>query len=196
MKKTLLACMLLLGVTSAIAQDSDKKWQFGVGASALLPIGKFGDYYNTGFGGEFEASYHFNEKFSWYAKTGYNIFSGRTNAYPVIFGGIPFNVEYTSPKAQYIPIIGGPRYRIGNFSVGVAAGVGIYNFKDNGNTVALIGDTSGVSFTYSPEIAYNIGKLKIAASYTSSTLQLDEQFSSFVDLKNATFIGLKLFFRF
>jgi hypothetical protein len=196
MKKLLLACLLCLDFVAAMAQDSDKKWQFAVGAGASVPLSQFKNYYNTGFGGEVEASYHFNEKFSWYAKTGYNTFSGRTNTYPVVFGGIPFNVEYTSPKAQYIPIIGGPRYRIGNFLVGVAAGVGIYNFKDNGNTVALIGDTSGVSFTYSPEIAYNIGKLKIAASYTSSTLQLDEQFSSFVDLKNATFIGLKLFFRF
>jgi hypothetical protein len=192
MKQTLLACILLLGVTSAIAQQSDKKWQFAVGAGTSVPLSQFKNYYNTGFGGEFEASYSFNEKFSWYAKTGYNIFSGKKNTY--VYFGFPF--EYTSPKIQYIPILGGPKYTIGNFSVGVGAGVGIYNFKNEGNAVAIINDTTGVSFTYSPEIAYNIGKLKIAASYTSSTVKLDEQFSSFVDLKNATFIGLKLFFQF
>lgn len=196
MKKLVLASLLCLGFIAAMAQNTDKKWQFAVGASASLPSGKFSDYYKAGYGGEAEVSYLFNEKFSWYVKSGYSIFSGKKNTYTVYYSGIPFNFDYTSPKISYIPILGGPRYTIGNFSVGVAAGVGIYNFKNEGNAYNIISDTTGVSFTYSPEIAYTTGKFKIAASYTSSTVKLDEQFSSFVDLKNATFFGLKLFYQF
>ena len=196
MKKLLLMYLLGFGFVAATAQESDKKWQFAVGGSTLLPMGKFSDYYNTGYGGELEASYRFNEKFSWYVKTGYNTFSGKKNTYTVLFNGIPFNFDYTSPKISYIPLLGGPRYTVGNFSVGVAAGVGFYNFKNEGNTYNVISDTSGVSFTYSPEVAYTVGKFKIAASYTASALKLDEQYSTYVDLKNATFIGLKLFFKF
>ncbi|MDI9363345.1 MAG: hypothetical protein QM541_00235 [Flavobacterium sp.] len=196
MKKIVFACLLCLGFLATMAQETDKKWQFAVGASALLPSGKFSDYYNAGYGGEVEVSYLFNEQFSWYVKSGYGIFSGKKNTYTVNYSGIPINFDYTSPKIGFIPILGGPRYTIGNFSVGVAAGVGIYNFKNEGNAYNVVSDTTGLSFTYRPEIAYTTGKFKIAASYTSSTVKLDEQFSSFVDLKNATFLGLKLFYQF
>jgi hypothetical protein len=196
MKKLILAGSLCLGFAATMAQNSDKKWQFAAGVSASVPIGKFADYYNPGYGGEVEVSYLFNEKFSWYVTSGYNVFAGKKNTYSVNYGGIPFNFDYTSPKIGYIPILGGPRYTIGNFSLGVAAGIGIYNFKNKGNTYNVISDTTGVSFTYSPEIAYSTGKFKIAASYTSSTVKLDAQFSNYVDLKNAAFIGIKLFYQF
>lgn len=196
MKKIVLACLLCLGFVATMAQESDKKWQFAVSAGASLPKGKFSDYYNAGYGAEVEVSYLFNEKFSWYVKSGYSIFSGKKNTYTVYYSGIPFNFDYTSPKIGYIPILGGPRYTIGNFSVGVAAGVGIYNFKNEGNSYNAISDTTGVSFTYSPEIAYTTSKFKIAASYTSSTVKLDPQYANFVDLKNATFFGIKLFYQF
>ncbi|MFC4232362.1 hypothetical protein ACFOW1_10700 [Parasediminibacterium paludis] len=196
MKKITLACFLCLGVVVVVAQQSNRKWQFSVGASASLPSGKFSNYYNTGYGGEAEISYLFNEKFSWYVTSGYYVFTGKKNTYSVNYGGIPFNFDYTSPKIGYIPILGGPRYTIGNFSLGIAAGVGIYNFKNEGNTYNVISDTTGISFTYSPQIAYTTGKFKIAASYTSSTVKLDAQFSSYVDLKNAAFIGIKLFYQF
>jgi len=192
MKKLVLAYILSLGFIKTMAQESDKKWQFAVGAATSAPLSQFKNYYSAGFGGEFEASYHFSEKFSWYAKTGYNMFSGKKNTY--VYFGFPF--EYTSPKIAYIPILSGPRYTIGNVSVGVASGVGIYNFKDDGNSVSAIGDTTGVSFTYSPEISYNFGKLRVAASYTASTVKLDDQFAGFIDIKNATFLGIKLFYQF
>ena len=192
MKKKLFALLLLFSVTILQAQENDKVWQFAMGSSVSVPISKFKNYYNTGFGGELEVSYSFNEKFSWYVKTGYNMFSGKKETYS--FSG--FNFDYTAPRISYIPIIGGPRYTVGNFSVGCAAGVGIYNFKNKGNAFNVISDTTGVSFTYSPEIAYKIGNLKIAASYTSSILKLDDQYANYVDLKNATFLGIKLFYDF
>jgi len=186
MKKILLAGLLNFGFVAAMSQENEKKWQFAVGASASLPNGKFGDYYNAAYGGEVEVSYLLNEKFSCYAKTGYSIFSGKNNSYTFNYGSILFNFDYPSPKIGYIPILAGPRYTFGNFSVGVAAGVGIYKFKNENNVIySFISDTTGASFTYSPEIAY-----------TSSTVKLDEQFSSYVNLKNATFWGLKLFFQF
>ncbi len=196
MKKLLLVCIFCTSLATVMAQESDKKWQFAVGPSVSSPIGNFKDYYNTGYGGDFQVSYKICDKFSWYVKTGYSIFSGKKNTYPVVFNGIPFNFEYTSPKISYIPILGGPKYNIGKFSIGCAAGIGIYIFKNSGNAYNVISDTTGASFTYSPEVAFNTGKFKIAASYTSSVVKLDEQFSSYVNLKNASFIGLNLFYKF
>lgn len=192
MKKWILACLLCSSLVTVMAQESDKKWEFSVGPAVSAPIGNFKDYYNMGYGGNVQVSYKISDKFSWYIETGYSIFSGKKNTYQVY--GFPF--EYTSPKINYIPILGGPKYTIGNFSVGLAAGVGIYNFKNEGNAYSVISDTTGVSFTYSPEIDFNAGKFKIAASYTSSTVKLDEQLSGFVNIKNATFISLKLFYKF
>ena len=192
MKKLVLAFIFCISIATIMAQESDKKWKFAVGPSVSAPIGKFNDYYNIGYGGDFEISYNLTEKFSWYLATGYSIFSGKKNSYT--YYGFPF--EYQSPKINYIPILGGPRYNIGNFSVGCAAGVGIYTFKNEGNIYNIISDTTGTSFTYSPEVAFNSDKFKITLSYTSSLVKLDEQLSGYVNLKNATFIGLKLFYKF
>ncbi len=192
MKKLVIACIFCISIATVMAQDNHKKWQFAVGASVYSPIGKFKDYYNPAYGGDLEVSYKISEKFSWYLKTGYSIFSGKKNTYT--YYGIPF--QYTSPTINYVPILSGPSYKIGKFSVGCASGVGIYTFKNVDNAYPVISDTTGVSFTYSPEVAFDSGKFKIAASFTSSLVKLDEQVSGFVNLKNATFIGLNIFYKF
>ena len=76
--------------------------KFGFGVRVSLPIGDFGTLYSGGIGGEVQAEYGFNEKFSGIITTGYSSIFGKS----LDFGLGSLNV----PSFGYIPMLVGIRY--------------------------------------------------------------------------------------
>ena len=178
--------MFLMISCCMMAQNSSKKLTFAVGPVAYLPVSDYNTYYNPGFGGEVEGAYQFSDKLEGFVQAGYSTFSGKSNTFSGTYLGVPYTFAYTSPKLAYIPILAGVRYTTGSFTFGAAAGVGIYSTTDS----------TGGSFTYSPQIGYNIGKVQIVANMITTTEKTDDPIFSLANVTSISAVGIKLFYKF
>jgi hypothetical protein len=182
MKKVFLISMFLMISCCMMAQNDSKKLSFAVGPVAYLPIGDYNTYYNPGFGGEVEAAYKFSDKIEGFVQSGYSTFTGKTISGTYL--GIPYSFD--APKLGYIPVLGGVRYTTGNFTFGAAAGVGIYSTTDS----------TGSSFTYSPQIGYTIGNLQIVANMITTSVKTDDPLYKLANVTSISAVGIKLFYKF
>ena len=181
MKKGLLLIMFLMVSCCIIAQNRSKKLTFAVGPVAYLPVSDYNTYYNPGFGGEVEAAYKFSEKFEGFVQAGYASFSGKKVS--GTYYGFPYTID--APKLGYIPALAGIRYTTGNFTFGAAAGVGVYSTTDS----------TGGSFTYSPQIGYTIGKLQIIANMITTKVKTDDPIFNLANVSSISAVGIKLFYK-
>ena len=128
-----------------------------------------------------EAAYKFSEKFEGFVQAGYASFSGKKVS--GTYYGFPYTID--APKLGYIPALAGIRYTTGNFTFGAAAGVGVYSTTDS----------TGGSFTYSPQIGYTIGKLQIIANMITTKVKTDDPIFSLANVSSISAVGIKLFYK-
>jgi hypothetical protein len=96
MKKSLLvvAVLALAGLT-AVSANAQEKFNLGVGADVLVPVGDFGDGYKIGFGGTVRGQYDFTPMLSGGATLGYFTWSAKDVPAGVTapsFSGLPIRV--------------------------------------------------------------------------------------------------------
>jgi hypothetical protein len=171
MKKVLMTLCVAAIAFGSKAQD--KKFGLGVGPVVSIPTGDFGTGSGVGIGAELQATYPLSSSIEGFAQTGYQSFSGKTISYS---GG-----SFTAPTESLIPVLVGARYKQGaegGFIAGL--GIGYGSFSASGGT----GSSGG--FAYSPQVGYSISKFDFIANYTSVS----------VTGGNATFFGLKAFYKF
>lgn len=182
MKKIAILGIFLIISCSLIAQNSSKKLSFAAGPVVYLPISDYNTYYNSGFGAEVEGDYKFSNKLEGFVQVGYSSFSGKRVSGTYL--GFPYS--FNAPKLGYIPLLGGLRYTTGNFTFGVAAGVGTYSTTDS----------TGGSFTYGPQIGYNTGKIQIVTNMITTTVKTNDPIFRSANVSSISAIGLKIFYKF
>lgn len=134
MKKALLFVLVLfLAVTTSNAQ----KFSLSVGPEVALPMGDFGDFAGTGFGGTVRFEYPFNNQLVGIVDAGYLMWGGEE----FDLGG--FGKVTTDYSA--IPILAGVKYYFGpNFYALAQAGIHMFTF-DAESEISFLGSTTKTS---------------------------------------------------
>ncbi|RYY84174.1 MAG: hypothetical protein EOO15_19910 [Chitinophagaceae bacterium] len=153
MKKVVLLFAVAALAIGANAQKAAKigGLRFGIGARVALPMGKMGDAYNIGIGGEAQGEFMFS-KASVVGSVGYTTFSGKEQTIGTI--------KYTAPAANYIPVLVGARYYIvPQFFVGAKVGY------------AVSGNSGGTgAFNYEPQVGFNTSHFQASVGYNSMSV--------------------------
>jgi hypothetical protein len=132
MKKVILGLVCVLTLSAVNAQKGTT--QIGIAAEVGLPMGDFGDGFNTGFGGSVKGLFGIGEAGQITFTTGYSTFKaeGSTDDYKATLG--------------IIPLLAGYRHNFSGFYVEPQVGYGIYRGK-----FEILGDETSDSegaFTY------------------------------------------------
>lgn len=169
MKKIVLLAALAIASFAANAQQESKKFTLALGPTLSLPLGDLKEVSSLGIGAEVEGSLAISESFQGFLQAGYASFSGKSYD----FG---FGLSGKYPTTSVVPVLVGGRYVYNGLSFGAGLGYASYS---------IAGNSEG-GFTYSPQIGYDFGKIKGIVNYTSTSL----------DGGSASFLGLKVFYKF
>src|SRR4051794_17151591 len=99
MKKVFILSVSLLLVTLGTYAQAGK-FQLNVGPEVNIPVGSFGDFYKTGFGGSLKALYGVSKSGQVTLTAGYSSFKGKGNVN---------GFNYSSLKLGILPILLGYR---------------------------------------------------------------------------------------
>lgn len=139
---TLLALVLTSFTFSATAQIS-----IGASVGAQLPMGDFGDVFNTGFGINGVAKYDLNENMKVGLNVGYNSFGSDLNGVSASLIPVTGLFEYYLPMEGFKPYIG--------------ADLGFYNIKlealgiSDSETYIGFAPTAGVLYDFTEQLSFN-----------------------------------------
>ncbi|MEJ7609984.1 MAG: outer membrane beta-barrel protein [Ferruginibacter sp.] len=143
MKKVILCLAVVAAAFSANAQDAKmavKKFRFGVGVEAALPIGDFQEIAGFGIGGSVQGDYNVDPSLAITLNAGYISFSGKDVTINV--AGVNFTTKY--PNTGLVPVLAGIQYKFTpQFFASAQLGIAFSTEEDGGS-----------NFTYAPGIGY------------------------------------------
>lgn len=116
MRKVILVLASVFALSAANAQTG--KNQLSIGAEVNLPMGDFGDAFNTGFGGSLKYLHGVGSAGQVTLTTGYSTFKMKGST------------DDESVKASIIPILVGYRHNFSGVYVEPQLGYGIYGYKE------------------------------------------------------------------
>lgn len=153
MKQTFLLLLLVVCSHFAFSQynnDDEQTFKFGGGTALSLPAGDLKNGSSYGVGVEAIGVYNISENVAAFAQVGVHVFSVNDAAYYGSTSGL-----------LHIPLMVGPRLKLGGFFVGGGAGYGIWSYDGS----------SSKGFLYSPQIGYDIGHYQLMLNYTSTSVE-------------------------
>jgi hypothetical protein len=156
MRKFLIAT--ILGAASFMGANAQTGHnQIGIGPEVAIPLGDFGDGFNTGFGGSVKGMFGIGAAGQVTLTSGYTIFKAKN---------LPSGVDV---KASIIPILLGYRHNFNGFYVEPQAGYGILGSKVSGAGSPYDGSDSDGGFTWAAGIGYAMQQgIDIGARYQST----------------------------
>lgn len=175
MKKVLLAAVAVLTISTASFAQSGR---FSIGAELGLPMGDFGDGFNTGFGGSLRYEMPMGDNIGLTGTVGYLMFSGKTP------DGAPSG--YDAPSLSFIPIMLGAKYYLQEQQSGFypAVAVGMTSWTSDAE-----GAESNTDFTWAIGAGYHLDNLDFGLNYNS--IATEGSATTYLGLRVAYVLGGK-----
>ena len=158
MKKLMLTIVILAMVCAMNSFSLAKGGALGFGADVLIPIGDFGDFVGTGFGGSVRGQYNVTPMFAITLTSGYYVWGTEEFTESVL--GVPVTLEVgfkgvpllIGAKAYFMPNPGPRVYGMGE--LGVFFGTATADASVLGQTVEV--SESSTDFAFAPVLGVEI----------------------------------------
>jgi len=152
MKRIFLLSILSISAITVFSQygeDEEQTFKFGLGTALSIPVSDLKESSNIGYGFEVTGVYNISDNVAAFVQAGVHVFSYS-------------NGGYGSSGLLHVPLMVGPRLKLGGFFAGAGVGYGLWTSGDSGS--------SANGFLYSPQIGYEFDHYQFMLNYTSTAV--------------------------